>query len=264
MATVAAIYSIDEFIRSAEHIMGDDKDDDVIRPRPRRKRVWADVEATPEDVTHRLFTEALRRDPHYLRRWVMLVDGDPHQLERIEAAKKKFGVDVTVVLDFIHVLEYLWSASYSFHEPGSGQAHRWVQERGLRILQGKSSDVAAGMRRSATKRGLDKAKREAVDRCAGYLLKNRDYLMYDLYLEAGFPIGTGVIEGACRHLVKDRMDLTGARWRLNGAQAVLRLRALRASGDLQDYLRFHREQERQRNYTSKFTTRPAAVVAEAA
>ena len=263
MATVAAIYSIDEYHRSAEQIMGDEDDKDIIRPRPRNKRVWADVVADPEEVTRRLFEEALRRDPDQRRRWVMLVDGDPRQLKHIKAAKKHFNVDVTVVLDIIHVLEYLWSASYDFHEPGTDEAQQWVQERGIRILQGKSSDVAAGMRRSATLQALGRSKREAVDKCAGYLLSNREYLQYDLYLDVGFPIGTGVIEGACRHLVKDRMDLTGARWRLAGAEAVLRLRALRASGDFQDYLRFHREQEHLRNYTSRFTTR-SIPVAEAA
>lgn len=263
MATVAAIYSVDEYHRSAEQIMGDEDNKNLIRPRPRNKRVWADVVDDPEVVTHRLFAEALRRDPIQRRRWVMLVDGDPRQLDRIEAAEEHFGVDVTMVLDFIHVLEYLWSASYAFHEPGTEEAQQWVQERGLRILQGKSSDVAAGMRRSATLQALKGSKREAVDTCAGYLLNNREYLQYDLYLDDGFPIGTGVIEGACRHLVKDRMDLTGARWRLPGAEAVLRLRALRASGDFQDYLRFHREQERSRNYTSRFRTRPVPV-AEAA
>lgn len=259
MATVAAVYSVDEHHRSAEQIMGGEKGKDTTRPRVRNKRVWAEVEAPPEEVTHAVFAEAQKRDPGQFRRWVMLVDGDPRQLERIEVAKKRFGVDVTVVLDFIHVLEYLWEAAHAFHEPGTVEAEDWVQERALRVLQGKSSDVAAGMRRSATLQGLRGGKREAVDKCAGYLLKNRDYLQYDLYLAVGFPIGTGVIEGACRHLVKDRMDLTGARWRLAGAEAVLRLRALRASGDFQEYLRFHREQERVRNYTSKFTTRPVPL-----
>jgi hypothetical protein len=258
MATVAAVYSVDEHRRSAEQIMGVEKYN-TIRPRVRNKRVWAEVVAEPEEVTNALFAEALRRDPGQRRRWVMLVDGDPRQLDRIEAAKKRFGVDVTVVLDFIHVLEYLWDAAHAFHEPGSKEAQDWVRERALRVLHGKSSDVAAGMRRSATLQGMRGSKREAVDKCAGYLLKNREYLRYDLYLDVGFPIGTGVIEGACRHLVKDRMDLTGARWRLVGAEAVLRLRAMRASGDFQEYLRFHREQERIRNYTSKFTTRPVPL-----
>ena len=81
------------------------------------------------------------------------------------------------------------------------------------------------MRGSATKRRLATRKREPVDRCANYLLKYQGYLAYDQYLAAGFPIGSGVIEGACRHLVKDRLGITGARWRLRGAEAVLRLQS---------------------------------------
>ena len=124
-------------------------------------------------------------------------------------------------------------------------------ERGLRILNGKASDVAAGIRRSATRQNLSASERERVDKC-DYLIKYRPYLRYDHCLERGYPIATGVIEGACRHLVKDRMDLTGARWRLERAEAVLRIRALRTSGDFDKYWDFHKEQEFQRNHASKF------------
>ena len=120
------------------------------------------------------------------------------------------------------------------------------------ILSGHSSTVAAGLRRSATLRQLSSKQREPIDRCANYLLKYRDFLHYDTYLAAGFPIATGVIEGACRHLVKDRMELTGARWSTDGAEAVLRLRALRASGDFDSYWSFHLDQELQRIHTSRY------------
>lgn len=103
------------------------------------------------------------------------------------------------------------------------QAEQWVSERLLEILRGRSSQVAAGIRRSATRRGLGAKVRLPLDKCADYLLKYRDYLRYDQYLAAGLPIATGVIEGACRRLVKDPMGLTGARWRLAGAEAVLTL-----------------------------------------
>lgn len=66
------------------------------------------------------------------------------------------------------------------------------------------------------------------------------------------PIASGVIEGACRSLVKDRMDITGSRWGLDGGEAVLKLRALRASGDLDNYLDFHFRRELQRNHLDKF------------
>lgn len=100
------------------------------------------------------------------------------------------------------------------------------------------------MRRSATKRRLAKDARRPIDTCANYLLKYRQYLRYDLALAAGFPIATGIIEGACRHVVKDRMDLTGARWSLAGAEAILRLRSLRASRDFDAYWQFHEQRER--------------------
>ena len=112
--------------------------------------------------------------------------------------------------------------------------------------------MAAGIRRSATLRGIKGPARKAVDKCANYLLKYKAYLRYDQYLERGYPIASGVVEGACRHLIKDRMDLTGARWSLGGAEAVLRLRALRASGDFDEYWRFHETQEYARNHASRY------------
>ena len=117
-------------------------------------------------------------------------------------------------------------------------------------MNGKVSNVAAGMRRSATRRDLSQEARKPVDKCADYLLKNKQRFDYATALANGWPIATGIIEGACRHLVKDRMDVTGARWSLDGAEAVLRLRALRSSGDFEEYMKFHRRQEYQRNHAA--------------
>ena len=150
--------------------------------------------------------------------------------------------------DFIHVLQYLWDAAWCLHEEGDPKAEQWVREHATDILRGKSSAVAAGMRRSATRRGLSQTERAPLDKCAEYLLKNRQRLNYAQALRNGWPIATGVIEGACRHLVKQRMEVTGARWSLQGAEAILRLRALRMNGHLYDYFTFHRRQERLRNY----------------
>jgi hypothetical protein len=147
---------------------------------------------------------------------------------------------------------YLWSASLAFHGEGSPERENWVGERLLAVLEGRASLVAAGMRRSATKRGLATAEREPVDVCAQYLLNHTAYLRYDEYLKAGLPIATGVIEGACRHLVKDRMAVTGARWSLAGAEAVLQLRALRSSGDFDEYWKFHEQREYERNHATRY------------
>jgi hypothetical protein len=256
MATVAAVYSIERQVRTPESIMSVEvqKKEEVPKVRARHKRVWASVERTPEQVTEEVLQEARRRDPEGKRPWVMLVDGHEGQLEDIHAAIERHGVEVTLILDFIHVLEYLWKAAWCFFVPGCQEAEAWVGERALQILRGKASDVAAGMRRSATLRDLCQEERKGVDTCADYLVKYRDMLRYDRYLAEGFPIATGVIEGACRHLVKDRMDITGARWRLRSAEAVLKLRSLHSSGDSEAYWAFHKAQEQTRNHLSRMAS----------
>ena len=133
-----------------------------------------------------------------------------------------------------------WKAGHALEAEGSQRLEQWVLQRLGRILEGRARSVAAGMRRSATRRRLTKRQRRAIDQCANYLLKYQvAYLAYDRYLAAGLPIGSGVVEGACRHLVNDRLGITGARWRLRSAEAVLRLRALRSSGDFDAYWTFH-------------------------
>ena len=218
--------------------------------------MWASVEKPAEVVTRELFDEAERRDPGHRRRWVMLVDGEKHQIERLQAEARRRGVKPVFVLDLIHVLEYLWRAAWCFFEEGDRAAEAWVTERGLAILQGRSSLVAGGIRRSATLRGLRGKKRLGADKCAGYLIAKRTMLRYDEYLREGLAIATGVIEGACRHLISDRLDITGARWSVRGAGAVLRLRALRSSGDFAGYWRFHLHREYLRHHASRYA--PAA------
>ena len=254
MATVATVYSVAEHPRTAEQIMGLEERDGPA-PRPRDKRVWASVEREMSQVIEEQFREALMRDPKNKRPWAVLLDGNETQLGLVEAAAKRHGVAVTITVDFIHVLEYVWKAAYCFHGSGTQEAEQWVAERALRILHGKSSDVAAGMRRSATLQGLSSKNRAAVDDCADYLIKYRKYLRYDENLRRGLPIATGVIEGACRHLVNDRMEITGARWGLPGAEAILKLRSLRSSGDLDQYWEFHQARALERNHASRYANR---------
>lgn len=252
MATVASVYTVAPYARSPAAVMSHEAEA-APRPKVANKRVWASVERDAAAVIDDLFREALRRDPAQQRPWVVVVDGEPHQLARIHAAARHHQVAVTIVMDFIHVLEYLWDAAYGLHPGNAEAAEPWVHERAHKVLQGRAREVAAGMRRSATVRGLSDKQRHAIDTCADYLLNRQYFLRYDAFLAQGFPIATGVIEGACRHLVKDRMDLTGARWRLERAEAVLQLRALRSSSDFKAYWVFHKEQELQRNHVSRYT-----------
>lgn len=254
MATVATVYQISPWRRTPAHIIGelDGARLSERRPRPEEKRVWASVKQEPEEIISQAMEEAERRDPQHWRQWVALVDGNRKQLSLLKEAARKKGVTLTIILDLIHVLEYLWKAAWALHKEGDPQAEQWVSQRLEALLEGKSSEVAAGMRRSATMRAMRAKERKAIDKCADYLLKYREHLRYDLYLESGFPVATGVIEGACRYLVKDRMEKTGARWRLESAEAVLRLRALRASGDFEEYWEYHLKQEQKRNHATHY------------
>jgi hypothetical protein len=254
MATVAAVYTVAPYVRTPEQVVRNLAPiNEPAPPRPpvERKRVWASLEKSPEDVIEDAFREGLRRDPQRQKTWVGLVDGNEQQLKSLRTLSRKHKVDITIVMDIYHVSEYLWKASPAFHEEGSREREMWVGERLLNVLNGKAALVAAGMRRSATLRGLSDKQRESVDDAARYLLNHQRYMHYDRYLAAGLPIGSGVIEGACRHLVCDRMDGT-ARWSLRGAEAVLRLRALRSSGDFDTYWSYHMEQEYQRNHVDRY------------
>jgi hypothetical protein len=255
MSEVAAVYTIAPYVRGAGDVIDDFKLGDKPRPKrpaPEGKRVWASVEKEPEEVIEDAFLDASSRDPRRQKKWVVLLDGNADQLSLVRAAAKRHRREVTIVLDVVHVLEYLWKAAYVFHAEGTKEAEAWVTERLLWLLCGDAGQVVASIRRSATKRGLSPSTRKPADTCANYIEKHREYVRYDEYLAAGFPIATGVIEGACRHLVKDRMDITGARWSLVGAEAILRLRSLKVSGDLDAYWAHHEKLERSRNHDPRY------------
>ena len=249
MATVATVYEIDRHPRTAEQILGREEAK-APRPKPVRKRVWAGIREALGEVVEQAFQEASQRDPGQQQRWVALIDGSEELIRRIESTASRHKVEVTILHDFVHVQEYVWGAAHALNagNDATPARTRWVIERQQQLLRGKAQEVASGLRRAATRQGLSAKEAEPVHKAADYIEKNQARMRYDLALAQGLPIATGVIEGACRHLVKDRMELTGARWRLDDAEAILRLRALKVSGDLDRYLRFHFEQEQRRNY----------------
>jgi hypothetical protein len=255
MASVAAIYTVEPFVRTPEEILPESptlEETGPARPRPEHKRVWASLAQSPEAVIREMFDEAARRDPKGQKRWVALVDGNLPQIDHLQQLAEERNIPLIIVVDFIHVAQYVWKAAGAFFPDQELEPDRWTRAHLLEILRGKASLVAAGMRRSATLREMAAAERKPVDDCADYLLNYSPYLQYDKALAEGVPIATGVIEGTCRHLVEDRMNLTGARWRLTGAEAVLRLRALRSSNDFDAYWKFHEQQEYERHHASHY------------
>jgi hypothetical protein len=259
MASVAAIYTVAPWVRTPEQILPASAvpQKGPTRPRPEHKRVWASLAQTPEAVIREMFEEAGCRDPKGQKCWVALVDGNLPQLDHLQQLAEERNIPLIIVVDFIHVAQYVWKAAGALFPGQETPQDRWTRAHLLEILRGKASLVAAGIRRSATLRAMTAAERQPVDECADYLLNYSPYLQYDKALAEGVPIATGVIEGTCRHLVEDRMNLTGARWSLTGAEAVLRLRALRSSDDFDAYWEFHEQQEYERNHASHYANHRA-------
>ena len=255
MAELACVYDAAPAPRAPGDIItppGTEKKERSPGPRATGKWLTASVTDDIPAVIAAAFGEAQRRDPGHRRSWIALVDGNRTQIEAITAEAARRGVTMPVICDFVHVLEYTWKAAWSFFDKGDPDAETWVAAQAARILQGKAATVAAGIRRRATTFGYSPAEREGADACADYLTAKKPYLDYATALAKGWPIATGVIEGACRHLVKDRMDITGARWGLDGAEAILKLRALIANGDFDQYWRYHLRKEHERIHNVRY------------
>lgn len=255
MAEVGAVYDTTPVPRRPADILPSndtERADATTGPVARNKWLVASVVDDAATVVAATFDEADRRDPDHHRTWVALVDGNNHQIRRIGAEAEARGATVAIVIDFVHVLEYLWKAAWSFHPEGDPAAEAWVRRHAQTVLAGGATRVAGALRRAATTAGLDPARRANADTCATYLTNKRAFLDYPTALAQGWPIATGIIEGACRHLVKDRMDLTGARWGLHGAEAILKLRAIHSNGDFNGYWDYHLAQEQQRIHRSRY------------
>jgi len=204
MAEIGAVYDARPAPRTSADILTSAAPEGYQpEPGPVAKNKWltASIVKAPAEVIKRIFDEAERRDPKHRRTWVALVDGANHQIDRIKFEARKRQVDVTIIVDFVHVLEYLWNAAGCLF-PDLDPTH-WVHLQATRVLQGHATKVAGTIRRTATNTRLDPARRKPADDAANYLTNKASYLDYPAALTHGWPIATGIVEGACRHLVKD-------------------------------------------------------------
>jgi len=258
MAETGAVFDVEPpdpggRLRTPEQIMRPEPGSSANGPRAVNRWYTTDITAGRDVTISKIFDEASRRDPARRRTWIALVDGDIHQITLIQDQAAARGIPVIILADFIHVLEYLWKAAWCFHPPRDPAIEDWVTEQGLDILHGRVSDVITRIGQLAEDhppQGSEHARN--IRKTLHYLQAKQPYLDYPAALANGWPIATGVIEGACRHLVQDRMGITGARWSLPGAQAMLWMRAINASGDLDAYWNYHIQQEHHRNHLSRY------------
>jgi hypothetical protein len=263
-AVVAAVYTIEPQVRTAEEIVAEvrDKEPPRRRPKPQNKRVRATL-GGKEDAFAAVAAEVERRDPRGEKPRVCLMDGARALWVLALATLKRFKF----ILDLFHALEYLWKAAHVFCAEGSAEAEEFVRHRLLLLLEGKVGYVIGGLRQMLTKhrKALRASQRKTLETVIGYYERNRRWMRYDEYIAAGYPIGSGAVESACRHLVKDRMEGSGMRWTVPGAEGVLRIRAMHLNGDWTPFWEFHMKQEARCRFAAcRWTPLPSVSKAKAA
>jgi len=246
-ACVGGVYTIEPFPRTAQDVV-----DEVMRkrkkqqrPSPQNKRLRAELtrtingkEVKGKELIFSWFCKELKaRNGDGKKKVVCVMDGERALWKMLV----KYIVGIVCIIDIYHVLKRIWDAAHCFFPEGSQEASTFVTERLERILEGKVGRVIGGLKQMGTKQKLSKSRQKQLSEAIGYLERNRHLMKYDEYLANGYPIGSGVVEGACRHLVKDRMELTGMRWRIVGAQAMLDLRSVFLNNDWEVFQQYRVE-----------------------
>jgi len=249
MATVAAVFAKAPVVRTPQTIIdnlfpaGAKSTDQQSAPKPEHKRVWASLTKGKTVVIEEVRQEVLRRDPAGHMTLVALIDGERALQKRVLKVMKP-----TLILDLIHVLDRVWTAAHVFQPEGSAEAEVYAKLMASRILEGDVSQVVKGLRQTVTKRGLTGSHKKYLLAVATYFQNNTRYMRYHEYLAAGFPIASGPVEGACKNLIRDRMERSGMRWTPAMAEAIVKLRSLYLSGDFDQYWSFHVAQDQLRLY----------------
>jgi hypothetical protein len=249
MAYVGAVYTIERFRRTADAVLDEvaRRERAADRPAPQHKQVWAEMTRVAEGESctgrERLFIEmaiaAHERDPKRQKTLVCLMDGEA----ALWGVQDEWLPRAVCILDLFHVLERLWQVAHVFHREGSHEAEQFVAHHLRLLLEGKVGYVIGRFKRLRDEQALRGSQRRTVAAAIGYYENNRRHMRYDEYLAAGYPIGSGVAEGACRHVVKDRLEQTGMRWTVAGAQAMLHLRAIYLNGHWNKFVNYRIETE---------------------
>ena len=225
-------------------------------PKARDKWVSASVTESIEDMIAAAYDKAGRRDPQRTRQRVFLADGNKQQITAIEAQAGERGLKVPVLIDYIHVSGYLGKAAAALHPGNPAAAGQWADGQLLRVLHGRAKAVAATLASVARKTRANPRTRHLdltdMDRAVTYLTNNQQHMKYDKALAKGWPIATGMIEGACRFVIEDRFGITGARWSPDGAEVILKLRAVVVNGDLGDYMNYYKERYRAEHHLARY------------
>jgi hypothetical protein len=257
-AVVTSLYTVAPYVRTPQEVLSallrePQEHKPACRPQPVNKELRATLDGKALAISRLQERAKLREGPELGDR-VALSDG----AEALQQQLQHHFPHYTLVLDIIHASEYLWDSANALLGEKHPERTAWVRTRLGHMLEGDTEAVIANLEQLANEASRSLSQLQVLQRTIGYYRRNLPYMRYDHYLTRGWPIGTGVVEGACAHLVKDRMEQSGMRWTKDGAQAVLDLRGVRLSGHWDAYWQFHREQQHARLYGT--TSSPADTV----
>jgi len=262
MALVGAVYTVDPFVRTPEEVLdalfreAPADEPPPSRPRPCFKYVRAALQRDDTDSTEPqvqaifgwMAEQAAQRNPDGTKHVILLMDGQDSLWRAGWAYLPEELAEVTEILDLLHAIGYLWKAAFLFHPKGSDAARDFVKAQMRRMLHGEIAAVIQSLRWLGTHHKLKGKRRETLEGICGYFHNNAHRMAYDVYLEHGFPIASGVIEGACRCVVKDRMERSGMRWIMSGARSMLDMRCVYLSDLWEEFTAFRIQRESLRLY----------------
>ena len=262
-AVVTAIYTVEPYPRTPQQaadalmrdIEGDKEAEGTSPPSQRPAPVGKEVRATMKGkdfALERLGTGVDHREGEHIQQRAALTDGAEALQRRILSQFPDFEL----VLDIIHATEYLWDAANALWGETDPDRTAWVKDHLLQILSGQTTAVLQALENLAQDPSTSPAQRQVLNTTMGYYRRNLPYMHYDRYLDRGWPISSGVVEGTCGHLVKDRMEQSGMRWTTTGAQAILDLRAVRVNDDWDTYQLLRQQRQHQRLYGSHSSAPP--------
>jgi len=257
-AYVGAVYSIEPFVREPQDVLDELLREQAAarRPRPQGKRLWAEMAAARDGslssgsafVFIEMAIDISTRDPDRQQTLVCLMDGE----QKLWDLQRQWLGRSVEILDLFHALKRVREVSKVVHAKDKSRRDEWVSAQMCDLLTGNVETVIRRWRRLAREAERKKSwttdGQKTVNSAIGYFHNNRHRMCYDEYLSKGYPIGSGIAEGACRNLVKDRLDCTGMHWRLPGARAMLKLRALYLNGEWDDFVEYRIQQEQQTLY----------------
>jgi len=260
-ALVGVSYTVNKHFRTATEIASNLifpdkkvlKEHELKTPKGQNIRRIASLLKPKSEIVKEIERDASLRNSNNNRNNVVLIDGMPALEKLVENNFSKIK-NYTIILDIIHVLEYLYIAAHVFFKESSPEAKKYVHKQLVSILKGKVGRVIGGIKQSATKKEIKGTKLKSLAKVIKYLSNHKKLMKYNEYIELGFPIGTGVVESTCKTLVKDRMEGSGKRWSLNGAEAMLKLRSIKTSNDMEKYHNFYIVNEYKKKVeTNKFS-----------